>query len=469
MNWRKPTKGQIWSVFAFAMYWCWTFCVLLTNAFTPDIDIQALIPLDAWFISTLFHMATLLIIWRVSEIKSSFVSDGVLVMVGPSFCLAGLVLLIASSSTAIDLVFSVLMGSVLSGVGTGCLAIAWGRSFVACCADQGKQPLLFSAIIIAAALELVLSWLPYELFVTVLALFPLASVFFSRMASNSSFSSEVVRHKVAYRNEGLTPRFAVFCMVFPIPLGLFQTRFSTDLGSVGNWAPVLGPSILLLLVVFAVDALLLKKRRINLSEKLIMPVMVAGLFVLASFGGQSMHVAGILVFVAQQIMSVVLYARFGVIASKGDISATKAFSLGIVATDVGFIIGIIAGVIMNSLSPDDGVNIILGIAYLMVIVTFFTMGSFLKGKNEDGGTDGALAGFGVEWLDELASHHALTPREREMLDYLLRGKSVPAIASEVFLSANTVRTHIAHIYQKFDVHSRDELLEAIEKSRHSES
>ena len=41
-------------------------------------------------------------------------------------------------------------------------------------------------------------------------------------------------------------------------------------------------------------------------------------------------------------------------------------------TDVGFIIGIIAGAIMNSLSPDDGVNIILGIAYLMVIVTFFT-------------------------------------------------------------------------------------------------
>ena len=65
-------------------------------------------------------------------------------------------------------------------------------------------------------------------------------------------------------------------------------------------------------------------------------------------------------------------------------------------------------------------------------------------------------------IDRAVSEYSLTVRETEMLSYILRGKSVPAIASETYLSRNTVKTHIVHIYQKINVHSRDELIAFIE-------
>ncbi len=64
--------------------------------------------------------------------------------------------------------------------------------------------------------------------------------------------------------------------------------------------------------------------------------------------------------------------------------------------------------------------------------------------------------------DQLASAHSLSGREREILGYLARGRSQPYIREELILSKNTVATHVKHIYQKLDVHSRQELLDLIE-------
>ena len=48
----------------------------------------------------------------------------------------------------------------------------------------------------------------------------------------------------------------------------------------------------------------------------------------------------------------------------------------------------------------------------------------------------------------------LTPREREVLGLLAEGMSGKDIADSLFLSRNTVRTHIQNILTKLQVHSR---------------
>jgi DNA-binding NarL/FixJ family response regulator len=47
----------------------------------------------------------------------------------------------------------------------------------------------------------------------------------------------------------------------------------------------------------------------------------------------------------------------------------------------------------------------------------------------------------------------LTRREREILGWLVAGMSLDAIASQLFLSRNTVRTHIQNMLGKLNVHS----------------
>jgi DNA-binding NarL/FixJ family response regulator len=50
----------------------------------------------------------------------------------------------------------------------------------------------------------------------------------------------------------------------------------------------------------------------------------------------------------------------------------------------------------------------------------------------------------------------LSDREKEILALLVKGKSYKAIASECFISIDTVSTHVRHIYEKLHVHSKSE-------------
>ena len=58
----------------------------------------------------------------------------------------------------------------------------------------------------------------------------------------------------------------------------------------------------------------------------------------------------------------------------------------------------------------------------------------------------------------LAEAHSLTAREREILEYLAEGHNGSYIASVLFISPNTARTHIHNIYRKLAVSSREEIL-----------
>lgn len=61
--------------------------------------------------------------------------------------------------------------------------------------------------------------------------------------------------------------------------------------------------------------------------------------------------------------------------------------------------------------------------------------------------------------------YGLTEREREILQYLVQGRTKKRIASDLFLSYHTVDMHVRNIYAKLQVHSRSRAVAKALKER----
>ena len=67
-----------------------------------------------------------------------------------------------------------------------------------------------------------------------------------------------------------------------------------------------------------------------------------------------------------------------------------------------------------------------------------------------------------ESCENVIRRFGLTPREGDVLRLLARGRTSPVIQEKLFLSHNTVKTHVRHIYAKMDIHSQQELIDIVE-------
>lgn len=65
---------------------------------------------------------------------------------------------------------------------------------------------------------------------------------------------------------------------------------------------------------------------------------------------------------------------------------------------------------------------------------------------------------------ELAYRYRLTERESEVFRYLAQGHTRASIAKRLFVSENTVREHVKSIYKKLHIHSKQQLIDMVDKS-----
>ena len=127
--------------------------------------------------------------------------------------------------------------------------------------------------------------------------------------------------------------------------------------------------------------------------------------------------------------------------------------------------GLLTAALGNGDMPLAG---LLAITLLLAIVAIWCFGkddlwSTLFEDESDGihkDTDDARSSFEAE-LSRIASLYALSPREKEVAGRFARGRSAMFIAEELCLSENTIRGYIKHVYEKCDVHSRQDLITLI--------
>lgn len=68
----------------------------------------------------------------------------------------------------------------------------------------------------------------------------------------------------------------------------------------------------------------------------------------------------------------------------------------------------------------------------------------------------------AERITVVLNQYGLSPREMDVALLLAKGRSLPFIKDELVISLATAQTHQRHIYQKINVHSRQEFLDVLE-------
>lgn len=131
-----------------------------------------------------------------------------------------------------------------------------------------------------------------------------------------------------------------------------------------------------------------------------------------------------------------------------------------------------AGAAVGSLMDADGMFVVITATIaLLVGIAAAGLGRgqrynplFLPAREAGQGSAGAgsrAAGGGR--LHGVVRARGLSEREEAVLGLIARGRSSKDVAEELFITQSGVRAHLTRIYRKFDVHSREELLDVLEK------
>ncbi|ACV23326.1 DNA-binding transcriptional regulator CsgD [Slackia heliotrinireducens] len=109
--------------------------------------------------------------------------------------------------------------------------------------------------------------------------------------------------------------------------------------------------------------------------------------------------------------------------------------------------------------PREGVYLFVGCEILLSVYGLVEMAGFYF---EDSKSKELTLVLETSFIDrrceEVGRAHALTDREVEIIKLLCYGRSRAAIAESLFLSENTVKWYCRQIYQKLDIHKKQELL-----------
>ncbi len=137
---------------------------------------------------------------------------------------------------------------------------------------------------------------------------------------------------------------------------------------------------------------------------------------------------------------------------------------------------LVVGPFIRLLWPSDGASdvAVLLMTYLVVVVVAVlpyindylgqrttVTGPAGTGNSENADTGATLMGAVCNRCIELAAAHGLTDRELEVLELLACGKTRANVQDLLFISESTVKTHIKHIYAKFDVATVTELMDIV--------
>ena len=293
--------------------------------------------------------------------------------------------------------------------------------------------------------------------------------------------------------------FSSFLCIFVLTavVGLLHTSV---IGS--TFEPVVGAvpmaEALVLAAVLLAAVVLLSRRVPETSTvyRVLFPFMLVALSALPFIPGAFGHYAGMVMVVCYDLVGMAFVLFLVETARRVPVPSVALMGVYQVGTQLSLVVGLALGMALNGLEARAAASyatiLILVCIYLLAMVPAVLLRRRDRGatavavQGSDGGSivgDGAAQPEGTApvaseqdfeqqqevrgrvgaRVEEWAVEHGLTARESQVLVQLARGWSANAIAADLGITQNTAWAHIKRIYVKLDVHSKQELIEYIER------
>ena len=373
--------------------------------------------------------------------------------------------------------------SVITAVGGAILFLLWAEAYVQL---GSTRCLLFGALscIAAGAVALVASNMAYTPSCVAVALMPLASGVLAAVSLSRLPGERVWRPGGRAQADAEPGPAGPAPVAYPVPWKLvllmalagFASGFAgsllVEMDGIGAVHRVMATALFGFALLVAFIA-----RSGNVDVRLLawvtLPVGVVSFALIPILSQQAGMLVSFLVKFSYVAFALFVLLMLANVCHRYDIPSARVFAAGRASSEAAMFAGILLRRSMRSTGVLDASEMLWLVALigLVAIVGCVLIWHSERSVNSDWGVSGVDAASGLqvktsrelllERVESVAASHGLTPREKEILSLIAQGGEAPAIEGELFLSHNTLKTHLRHIYAKLGVHTRAEALEML--------
>lgn len=449
-----------------AAFWLWMDQAVFTSVLAGPSFYEA-----AFLVMTLCTVVGLPLFTRTFKVRTVFLPHCRLIAAcwGVLGLACGLLLLAGGGVSAFGLAGAMLAGAVFSW---GNLVWGW------VCVAQGHDKALIhiaTAWSIGLPFNLLLNIVPQPVAAgAVCALIPVSAALFvalSSMQDRPDLHIEEARaHKVEVIKPGsmafgvdgrLLALILAFCCVFG--LMYFQQAIGVASEGVAGVQSVGVRGVCAL--VFLLGYLTVLRDHVGSLFKMCFYVLVTGLVVMAVglFVPVLGALSGPMVSVGYCGFDILVWTMVAFHSYASPNRPVKTVAVAMTCEQAGILLGALLGKALGISGLDaSGASVVmtaLAMAAMVVLVTYTEYGSRMWTLLVEMSLSHELPAAGRDAPDALVERFGLTKREGEVAALFLQGRSMGYIAEKTFVSENTIKTHVQHIYRKCGVHSKQELID----------
>ncbi|WP_326423888.1 helix-turn-helix transcriptional regulator [Adlercreutzia wanghongyangiae] len=449
----RASKASLRAILGLGLLWVWGFTVFhspalsITGGTSGQLNVCYLVSLAAAFIVALFvslrnrggHSALL----KRSVLLACALMAGLATAVTPFFFSSGPLLVIAG---------------VASGSGSASVALAWGVSCAAAGRVDSHRTILcagLAAATVVAASHFLSPWIGYALAVFSL---PASAILFPSTCADSPVLTRV--RSVPLASIVKTLRwFLLSALAYGASLGCFRGVLFDGIGDNPQMGSILFfvGKMVAAMTLIALSAKRGKEFDAGLAYRFTLPVTVAALCLLALPAEDKEMLSSFLLGCGFTCFDLGAWILVSDVARRTRLPALRTFALMQCSVQGGMLLGAIMSLLAQG-------GIVSSSAVLIVVVVSLTAAcAAMYGRPSVPALETTDTPSGeTDLVEEFVERFGLTPREGDVLQLLLRGRSRDRIEKELVLSKSTVKTHVRHIYEKVGVKSQQELIDIAE-------